>query len=134
MKNSYVMKGTGENGIPQVIWTTVLPSRSYQLEIYICHVCWWMTDSYIIYNDEELGLCHRDSCRKNSREEDDGYGDGRWMEAVNEYASTCDGCHELTMHEDMVCDSRTQLGYCPECVKTGNTPPRLLYNVMEEDV
>src|SRR5690349_16948001 len=42
--------------------------------------------------------------------------DGRFMEAVNEYASTCDWCSELTMHESMVMDSETQLGYCEECV------------------
>ena len=41
---------------------------------------------------------------------------GRWMEAVNEYASTCDGCAELTMHENMTMDMKTQLGYCDNCV------------------
>lgn len=40
---------------------------------------------------------------------------GRYMEVVNEYASTCDGCGELTMHEEMEMDEETQLGYCNEC-------------------
>ncbi|HEY4520615.1 MAG TPA: hypothetical protein VJJ72_02325 [Candidatus Paceibacterota bacterium] len=42
--------------------------------------------------------------------------DGRSMEAVNEYASTCDWCGELTMHESMRMDPKTQLGYCPDCI------------------
>jgi hypothetical protein len=42
------------------------------------------------------------------------------MEAVNEYASTCDGCAELTMHEEMWMDPKTQLGYCEKCVKSKN--------------
>ncbi len=41
--------------------------------------------------------------------------DGRYLPAVNCYASTCDGCGELTMHETMWMDIRTQLGYCPRC-------------------
>ena len=41
---------------------------------------------------------------------------GRNMEVVNEYASTCDGCAELEMHEFLTMDSETQLGYCPNCV------------------
>ena len=41
---------------------------------------------------------------------------GRYMEVVNNYASTCDGCQELTMHEDMMMDEETQLGYCEDCV------------------
>lgn len=42
--------------------------------------------------------------------------DGRWMEAVNEYASTCDFCCQLTSHDDMEMDPLTQAGYCPDCV------------------
>jgi uncharacterized Zn finger protein len=38
------------------------------------------------------------------------------MEVVNEYASTCDGCSELTSHELMTMDKKTQLGYCQDCV------------------
>lgn len=41
---------------------------------------------------------------------------GRWMEAVNEYASTCDGCGQLTAHERLTMDPETQLGYCSSCV------------------
>jgi len=42
---------------------------------------------------------------------------GIWIEAVCEYASTCDGCSELTHHGEMTMDIKTQLGYCPECQK-----------------
>lgn len=45
---------------------------------------------------------------------------GRWIEAVNEYASTCDGCSELTMHKEMTMDKKTQLGYCKKCQKIRN--------------
>ena len=41
---------------------------------------------------------------------------GRYMEVVNEYASTCDGCSELTHHGEMTMDMKTQLGYCPDCI------------------
>lgn len=43
--------------------------------------------------------------------------DGRWICAVSDYASTCDGCGELTMHEEMEMDEETQLGYCQQCQK-----------------
>ena len=42
--------------------------------------------------------------------------DGRWIEAVCEYASTCDGCGELEMHSAMEMDPVTHLGYCARCV------------------
>jgi hypothetical protein len=43
--------------------------------------------------------------------------DGRYMGAVCEYASTCDGpCAELTSHTEMRMDPITQLGYCDICV------------------
>lgn len=38
------------------------------------------------------------------------------MEVVNCYASTCDGCSELTMHDFLTMDMDTQLGYCPDCI------------------
>lgn len=41
--------------------------------------------------------------------------EGRYMEAVNEYASTCDGCGELYSHEDLEMNEKTQLGYCENC-------------------
>lgn len=40
--------------------------------------------------------------------------EGRFIEAVAEYASTCDGCGELTMHEAMTMNVKTQLGYCEQ--------------------
>jgi len=43
--------------------------------------------------------------------------DGRWIEAVSEYASSCDGCGELTLHELMIADEKTQLGYCASCAR-----------------
>lgn len=43
--------------------------------------------------------------------------DGRWISAVSEYASTCDGpCAELTHHDDLAMDPVTQLGYCRDCI------------------
>ena len=45
--------------------------------------------------------------------------EGRNMEAVNEYASTCDGCGELTHHEELQEIGDTELGLCPDCVRRG---------------
>lgn len=42
---------------------------------------------------------------------------GRWIEAINEYAMTCDDCAELTMRGDLTMDMKTQLSYCDECIK-----------------
>lgn len=44
---------------------------------------------------------------------------GRSLEEVNEYASTCDNCGELTHHQEMEMDNKTQLGYCEKCTKHG---------------
>lgn len=41
--------------------------------------------------------------------------DGRWIEAVNEYASTCDWCGEMCMHSMQHFDPITELGYCDTC-------------------
>lgn len=54
-----------------------------------------------------------DETRK--KDECDACVDGRDMQVVSEYASTCDGCQELTSHDLMVMDKNTQLGYCEEC-------------------
>ncbi|KKM16619.1 hypothetical protein LCGC14_1684060 [marine sediment metagenome] len=54
---------------------------------------------------------------KDGINDEDEIEDGRWIEAVSEYASTCDGCGDLTMHENLLMDIETQLGYCPDCVK-----------------
>ena len=45
--------------------------------------------------------------------------DGRFMEEVNNYASTCDACGELTMHEELTMNEENQLGTCQECIKKG---------------
>ncbi len=50
-------------------------------------------------------------------EDDDETIDGRWLEAVCEYASTCDDCGELTHHNLLTMDEDTQLGYCEQCQK-----------------
>lgn len=42
--------------------------------------------------------------------------DGRWVDAVNCYASTCDCCAELAHHDYQRMDPVTQLGYCPSCI------------------
>lgn len=47
--------------------------------------------------------------------------DGRLVEEVSEYASTCDYCCELAMHESMIMDERTQLGICDRCIDKGIT-------------
>lgn len=50
-------------------------------------------------------------------EDREGEVDGRWIGAVCEYASTCDGpCAELTSHSEMRMDPATQLGYCDNCI------------------
>lgn len=41
--------------------------------------------------------------------------DGRFMDVVNTYASTCDGCSEMTDHHLLIEDKKTQLGYCWSC-------------------
>lgn len=67
------------------------------------------------YDDPEkcCPTCDEESCQ-----------DGRTLECVNQYASTCDGCAELTNHEEMEMememDKETQLGYCPKCVEEKN--------------
>ena len=59
---------------------------------------------------------------------------GRNMEVVNCYASTCDGCAELTMHELMEMDNKTQLGFCETCVKNGTMKEALKHigNIKDE--
>lgn len=42
--------------------------------------------------------------------------DGRYMDVVNEYASTCDWCGEMVMNELQTMDLATQLGYCEKCI------------------
>ncbi len=43
--------------------------------------------------------------------------DGRVTSVVNDYASTCDGlCAELTHHDHLAMDKKTQLGYCDDCI------------------
>jgi hypothetical protein len=54
------------------------------------------------------------------KDECDNCVDGRDIELVSEYASTCDGCGELTSHVEIVMDNETQLGYCEECAKKMN--------------
>jgi hypothetical protein len=57
---------------------------------------------------ETNGNC--DSCRTM---------DGRGIEEINCYASTCDACGELTMHEELEMNEENQLGTCPECLAKG---------------
>ena len=42
--------------------------------------------------------------------------DGRYIECVNEYASTCDRCAKLTHHDHLTIDLATELGYCDDCI------------------
>jgi len=66
-----------------------------------------------------MGKCEYKDCVlwEPNREECDDCVDGRYIGAVSEYASTCDGCGELTSHEEMTMDEETQLGYCEKCSK-----------------
>lgn len=41
--------------------------------------------------------------------------EGRWIESICEYASTCDGCHELVHHDLQRTEGDSQLGYCANC-------------------
>jgi hypothetical protein len=63
-------------------------------------------------------ICQRTDCQiwEPDKEECDDCVDGRFIGAVCEYASTCDGCGDLTMHEEMHMDEETQLGYCEKCM------------------
>lgn len=45
--------------------------------------------------------------------------DGRFMDEVNNYASTCDCCGELTSHVELEMNEENQLGTCQECLKKG---------------
>ena len=73
---------------------------------------------------------HCKNCRPNGDCDSCDTIDGRYMPAVNDYASTCDGpCMELTMHERMHMDPVTQLGYCDKCFET--LPRRIKARIMK---
>lgn len=48
--------------------------------------------------------------------------DGRFVDAVADYASTCDGCGELFNNDCQTTDEKTDLGYCHECWKKLKEP------------
>jgi hypothetical protein len=58
---------------------------------------------------------------------------GRFMDAVNEYASTCDDCMEMCSHDQMTMDPKTQLGYCPICAPKQPKEVRDRYGQSYED-
>ncbi len=64
--------------------------------------------------------------------------DNRVLEVVWEYASTCDGCSEMTHHDLLTMDKNTQLGYCPECIRgrqypeNANLDERYNWNLLKE--
>lgn len=66
-----------------------------------------------------MSKCQYDDCTLwyEGKEECDDCVDGRFIGAVCEYASTCDGCGELTHHDLMTADEETQLGYCYGCAR-----------------
>jgi predicted sulfurtransferase len=74
---------------------------------------------------------HCPDCETNGNCEHCDTMDGRCIEAVNEYASTCDGCGEQTSHVEMLMDTQTQLGYCPKCVSEMSEEDRI--KLMEEN-
>lgn len=45
--------------------------------------------------------------------------DGRYMESVNIYASTCDVCGNLTSHDELEMNEDNQLGTCYICTDRG---------------
>lgn len=69
--------------------------------------------------NETLSKERRDWLGYPSEEDGEDEIDGRWIDAVAEYASSCDGCCELTSHEEMEMDNDTQLGFCKECMRDG---------------
>ncbi len=69
------------------------------------HLGEWCTSDTHCKNCERNGNC--DPCNTI---------DGRCIENVSDYASTCDWCGELTHHDNLAMDPVTQLGYCGECV------------------
>lgn len=87
-----------------------------------CAICGDPTLGLVTINMSSVAVCDSDRCSFLKEYEDDDSIGGRWLEAVCEYASTCDGCQELSTHDDMVMDANTQLGYCSECVEKGNIP------------
>ncbi len=66
--------------------------------------------------DECCSNTHCAQCKSNGDCDSCGTIDGRFMEAVNEYASTCDQCGEPTHHHHLTMEPLTQLGYCDDCI------------------
>jgi len=60
--------------------------------------------------------CNQEDCPdwERGKEECEDCVDGRFIGAVCEYASTCDGCGDLTPHDEMSMDEN-QLGHCEKC-------------------
>lgn len=84
---------------------------------------WYLTTKLGEYCEDDQ---HCIQCEPNGNCDACGTINGRYMEVVNEYASTCDWCGELTSHEEMVMDPLTQLGYCIQCVNNGEMPAEIL--------
>ena len=59
--------------------------------------------------------------------------DGRWVDAVAEYAQTCDGCGDLTMNENLTEDGSTRLSYCQKCRVSGGRGYRHGWYSVEND-
>jgi len=75
-----------------------------------------------------MTICQEKDCPEwepNKKECDDCI-DGRLLEAVNDYASTCDGCAEQTRHDIMYYDEEADLGYCEECARKMNVDTDIL--------
>lgn len=50
--------------------------------------------------------------------DDDYHFEGRRIDCICDYASSCDGCGELTHHDCMACEDDEEgqpLGYCIKC-------------------
>ncbi len=99
---------------------------------YPCAICDTMTLEMVTIEGSNVAVCDAPGCQFLKEYEDDDSIDGRYLGAVNEYASTCDGCAELALHESMIMDPETQLGYCESCVDNGNIPDSITKEMIEE--
>lgn len=103
------------------IWTegVMIEIKDYVKNLKNQEKHWW-------YNQANLG----DECDRETRCPDAEMNgncdtcesiDGRWITAVNDYASTCDYCSEPAMHESMLMHEKTQMGLCEDCRRKGIT-------------
>lgn len=84
--------------------TKLTPGCSWHESTILSEICSYAYETHCEHC-EKGGCC--DSCDTV---------EGRDIELVCEYASTCDLCGELTHHNELHADMKTQLGYCISCI------------------